>query len=352
MFIRQLKNSVEAYKISSVDTYHFTSIAAFFAIFSIIFSIVFLASPNPIAFASQNQNIFVIAKVNNQAITNIDLINRYNLVLKISKIKFTNKQEKQIVLNQILQKMIDEELQIKEAATIGAPLEQNKLDQSIAEIAQIWGVNPKHIKSFFAKNSLSYDSFLKQMQAQLLWSEVIKKAVAQKVKISQSDIDELLELRKINANIEKFFLSEIFIPNDYKSQEDVVDSKNLAFKLFNELKNGGNFNNFVKQFSRSPTAEFNGEIGWVGDGDVDQKIYQEVIKTKVGNATNPILMTDGYYLFKVSNKQSFSSLTPQDLEQVKNIIFNKKLQLLAKGYLMNLRKNAYVEIDKKGILGI
>ena len=300
--------------------------------------------------ASPKQPVFVIAKIGNQAITNIDLMERYNLILKISKIKFANRQEKQIVLNQILQKMIDEELQIKEAANIGAVLDQKELNESMTDLVKSWNPNNKRIKDFFTKESLSYDGFLKQMQAQLLWSEIIRKAVAQKVKISQSDIDELLELRKINANIEKFFLAELFIPNNYKNQEDVIDSKKLAFKLFNELTNGSNFNNLVKQFSRSPTAEFNGEIGWVGKGDVDQKIYQEVVKTKVGNITKPILMNDGYYLFKVSNKNNFSSLTPQDLEQVRNIIFNKKLQLLAKGYLMNLRKNAYIEIDKKAIL--
>jgi len=320
---------------------------------AILFFITFLISLNfTNGFASSNQAVFVVAKADNQAITNVDLINRYNLVLKISKIKFANKQERQIVLNQILQKMIDEELEIKEASTIGTTLDQDKIDQLVVEFSKSWHIKPKNIKEFFSSNSLSYDSFLRQLQAQILWSEVIKKAVAQKVKINQSDIDELLELRKINANVEKFFLSEIFIPSNYKSQEDVVDSKNLASKLFNELKNGGNFNDFVKQFSRSPTAEFNGEIGWVGDGDVDQKIYQESLKTKIGSVTNPILMTDGYYIFKVTDKRSFSSLTPQDLEQVRNIIFNKKLQLLAKGYLMNLRKNAYIEIDKKAILEI
>ncbi len=187
------------------------------------------------------------------------------------------------------------------------------------------------------------------MQAQLLWSDVVRKAVAPKVKISQSEINELLELRKINTEIDKFFLAEIFIPFDYKNQEDVIDSKELAFKLSNDLQNGKNFTSFVKQFSRSPTAEFNGEIGWVGVGDVDRKIYQAISKAKIGDVTNPILMGDGYYIFKVTNKNSFTTLTEQDLEQVKNVIFNKKLQLLAKGYLMNMRKGAYIEIDKKAI---
>jgi peptidyl-prolyl cis-trans isomerase SurA len=343
VFIRQLKNRIKTYK-TSFSLANYGQVIAL-SLLLLIF--------NPIKIFAHNipsSNVFVIAKVSNRAITNIDLINRYNLVINRSRIKSTTKQERQIILNQILQKMIDEELQIKEADNLHISTDQNQINQSIAQITKDWGKNPKQIQSFFSNNSLSYDNFLRQAQAQLLWSEIVKQVIAPKIKINQFDIDELLELRKINANIQKFFLSEIFIPNDYKNLEDSLDSKNLAFKISNELKNGGNFNDFVKQFSRSPTAEFNGEIGWVGNGDIDPKIYQEVSKTKIANTTNPVLMPDGYYLFKVNDKKSFNSLTNEDLEQVKNIIFNKKLQLLAKGYLMNLRKNAYVEIDRKAIL--
>jgi peptidyl-prolyl cis-trans isomerase SurA len=341
VFINQLKNKIKLCQI--ISNFGRTAFLA-------TFLITFLASLN--TFAASNPQIFVVAKVDNHAITNVDLINRYNLVLKISKIKFANQQERQIVLNQILQKMIDEELQIKEALALEIIVDQKKLDQGVAEISKSWHQNPKQISGFLAKNSLSYDSFIKQMKAQLLWPEIVRKAVSPKIKISQSEINELLELRKINSEIDKFFLSEIFIPSDYKNQEDALDGKELAFKLFNELQNGKNFNNFVKQFSRSPTAEFNGEIGWVGKGDVDNKIYQAVSTTKVGDVTSPVLMRDGYYIFKVNQKNSFSTLTEQDLDQVRNVIFNKKLQLLAKGYLMNLHKNSYIEIDKKALSGL
>jgi peptidyl-prolyl cis-trans isomerase SurA len=263
----------------------------------------------------------------------------------MSKIKIDSKQEKQIVLRQILQKMIDEELQIKEAKNLGISLNQEKSRQVQSEISQGYNKKPEELEGLFRQKSIPYKSFLRQIESQILWSDIVKKTIVPTIKVSQSEIDELLELRKIKTNIDKYFISELFIPFIHKNNNESINSKSLAFKLFNEIEKGKNFNDITRQFSQSPTAEFNGEIGWVGDGDVDDKIYQELVKTKIGKTSRPVLMKDGYYLFKVAKKKSFSTLTKEDKEQINNIIFSQKLQLMAKSRLMDLRKNSYIEID-------
>ena len=315
----------------------------------LILSLIILIAPITNSLAFQNLPISIIAKVDNRVITNIDLMDRYRVVLKMSKIQLIGQQERQIVLNQILQKMIDEELQIKEAETLKIALDEEKFAQAQLEVARNSYKNLQQFISSFDQQSISYPSFAKQLQSQILWSDIIKKVVVPKIKVNQPEVLELLELRKIKTDIEKYFIAEIFIPITYKVDEDYIDSKDLALKLMDELKKGKNFNNIVKQFSRSPTAEFNGEIGWVGSGDVDDRIYNAVSKIKSGEVSNPVLMDDGYYLFKVVKKKTFSTLTAQDSNQIENIIFGKKLQLMAKSHLMDLRKNAYIEIDKKGL---
>lgn len=297
------------------------------------------------SFAAPQGSISVVAKVNNQVITNIDLSNRYKIILKMSKIRANNAAEKRIILNQILQKMIDEELQIIEAKNLGIELDQARFEAAKGELAGDLGQNPKNLENYFRKSGLSYDSFMKQIEAQILWSDIVRGKIVPQVKVGQSEIDELLELRGVKTDIEKYHVSEIFIP----LQNQDVDSKSLAQKLFEELKSGKGFQVIAQQFSRSPTAEFGGEIGWVGKGDIDEKFYSEISKTKVDEVTQPIMSKDGYYLFKINKKQSFNILSEQDNQQLNNIIFNKKMQLLAKGYLMDLKKNAYIEIDEKEI---
>lgn len=297
------------------------------------------------SFSANQSSIVILAKVNNHIITNIDLAERYKLVSGISKVKFNSPQEKQIIFNQLLKTMIDEELQTEEAKAVEVELDQEKFNQGLKDFAKSQNKTVSQFQESLKAKGISYQNFLKEMQSQVLWSQVIRKVVVPKIKVSQSEIDELLELRKIKSDIRKLSISEIYLPFDYKNGSDAIDSKTLAFKLYDELKNGKNFKNIVKQFSRSATAEFDGEIGWVGKGDVDGRIYQSISNLKPGEVSSPVLMDDGYYLFKVNDQKIMSVLTDQDLDQVKNIIFNKKLQLYSKSYLMDIRKKAYIEID-------
>jgi parvulin-like peptidyl-prolyl isomerase len=132
-------------------------LATFFS-FSLLFKI-------PTSTASTSQKVFVIAKVDNQAITNLDLKDRFLVITKMSKVKIDSFLEKQIVLNQILQKMIDEELQIKEAKSLGIGLDQEKFYQVQLEISHSYDKEPAELKKFFQQKSSPYDSFLKQIRS-------------------------------------------------------------------------------------------------------------------------------------------------------------------------------------------
>lgn len=302
------------------------------------------------SFAAQNNSIFVVAKVDNQVITNIDLSNRYKIILKMSKIRVNNAGEKRIILNQVLQKMIDEKLQIIEAKNLGIELDQDRFEALKEDLANDLGLKINGLEDYFKNHGLSYDNFTKQIEAQILWSEIVRVKVMPQVKVGQSEIAELLELRGVKTEVNKYYVSEILIPLQDKNQN--IDGKSLAQKLFNELKSGKDFEIIAKQFSRSPTAEFGGEIGWIGKGDIDEQFYNAISKIKVDEVTEPIVSKDGYYLFKLAKKQSFNILTQQDNDQLTRIISNKKMQLSAKGYLMDLRKSSYVETDEEVLMNL
>jgi peptidyl-prolyl cis-trans isomerase SurA len=316
---------------------------------SLLVLFVFLVLTSTKSVASKS-DIFVLAKINNQIITNIDLINRYKLIVSISKIKFSSQKEKQIIFNQLLNTLVDENLQINEAKNLGINLDQEKFNQSLEQIAKSQNKTITQFKNSFDRKSISYQSFFRQIESQILWSQIIRGVIVPKIKISQSEIDELLEFRKIESNIKKSFLSEIYIPFDYKNGADKIDSKSLVSKLYDEITKGKNFQTIIKQFSKSATAEFNGEIGWVSNLDVDKRISSAIQDLKIGQISQPVLMDDGYYLFKVNDQKTFSTLTDEDLEQIQNIIFNRKLQLASKSYLMQIRKKSYIEVDQKKLL--
>jgi len=316
---------------------------------SIIFSISLLVAPSH-SFSAPKSEVVAVAKVDNQIITNIDLIDRYKFALTTSKITVNSKQESALLLNQLLQKMIDEKLIIEEAKNYEIVTNDEEINDETIKIARDQNKTIEQFKNFFAKNGFSYQVYLEQIKSQILWAKIVNEVIAPKLKANESEIKEAMELRNISPDITQLLLAEIYIPFDYEVNKESIDAKILAKKLAEELRSGKNFKSIVKQFSRSPSSENYGEIGWFGKNDLDPKIYQGVAKIKVGEVSDPVLLNNGYYLFKILDKKIVSNnLSDKDIKVIKGDILSKKLQISARSFMIDLRKKSFVEIGKEKI---
>jgi peptidyl-prolyl cis-trans isomerase SurA len=292
------------------------------------------------SFAATPQKNFIIARVNKKAITHSELLDRYRFVIAVSKMKITEAQDKELLTRQILDKMIDEELIRQEAATLKIEVTPEEITESIDILAAQQKKNVAQFKFFFTNKGLSFDNYLQQIESEILWSKIISELLRSKVKVTEVEIKEFFEQRKFNTNIKKFLISEILILPSQNSEQ-------LAEKLVQELRQGADFKNIVRQFSASLSVENSGEIGWVSQADIDQKIFNAISSLKKDSYSEAIKMADGYRIFKLLDVKIETHIAEQDLTAARNAIFSKKLQTLAKGYAMDLRKKAFVEIAQE-----
>lgn len=281
---------------------------------------------------------FIAAKINNKAITNSEVEDRYRLVLRTSAISVKNEYEKKMLREQIVSKMIDEELIRQESKNLKLEVEPNEIRDAIEIIALQRKQNPAQFKAFFMNNNLSFENYLQQVEAEILWSKIMSEVLRAKVKVTDVEVKEFFEQHKFNTDVRKFLIAEILISNSENAAQ-------FASKLSLELKQGADFINLVRQFSSAISAENNGEIGWVSQADIDVKIYNAISKLTKGNYSTPVLLPDGYHIFKLIDAKVETKIADQDLTAAKNAIYSRKLQILAKGYLMDLKKKVFIEIS-------
>jgi peptidyl-prolyl cis-trans isomerase SurA len=286
---------------------------------------------------------FVVAKINNHIITNLDVTERYNFILLTIGLKIGSVKQKSALINQIINKMIDEELITQESEKLNIKVSAAEIEEVINDLANRQNRSLKDLKNNLAKKNLSFENYRKQIKTDLLWSKIISEVVRPKVKISNLEIRELLEEKNIDSKIDKFFIAQIFIEGTNNSSLEV------AKKLTEELKKGANFTKLVTEFSTFLKKDRfminSGEIGWVEEGDIDVKIYKAIKSLEKNQYTNPILLADGYYIFKLIDKKTVNLTKDADKDYAINAIFNKKIQILAKDYLNDLRKKSFIEIN-------
>lgn len=316
--------------------------------FLVLLSLILMSAQN--ATAQNNQAkfpaVFVIAKINKKVITSLELIDRYRFVVFMSKIKINSAIERRNLLDQIVDKMIDEELIRQEAENLKIEVDPNEVQDAAEHMLHQQKKNLNQFKVSLIEHNLSYVNYLRQIEAEIAWSKIVSETMRNRVKITDFEVNEFFEQHKFSTSISKFLIAEIFIPEGQNSEI-------MAKKLVSELRAGADFGNIVKQFSRdSLTAENGGELGWVSQRDIDAKIYAAISKLKKNEYSDPVPANDGYYIFKVLNTKQETKVEEHDLNAAQNAIFIRKLQTVAKGHLADLRKKAFVEIDRDAIAKI
>jgi peptidyl-prolyl cis-trans isomerase SurA len=314
--------------------------AFLFIIFLSFFSNTTFAAPQKSSSKSNlsEERNFIVAKINNKAITNFELLDRYRFVVVVSKMKIESAQDKKLLLNQVLDKMIDEELIRQDAQNLKFEVNSEEINRSIEIVANQQKKTAAQFKAFFGSNNFSYENYLKQVESEVLWSKIISDVMRSKVKVTEVEVRELFEQHKYSTDVKQFLISEILI----SQSENAVQ---LANKLVIELKQGADFKSVVRQFSNGVSAENDGEIGWVSQRDVDPKIYNAISKLQKNGYSDPVQLADGYHIFKLLDSKTQTKIADQDMNAARNMIFGRKLQSVAKGYMMDLRKKAFIETN-------
>ena len=246
-----------------------------------------------------NNIVDIAAVVNDDIITTIDLKNRINLTIILSNLP--NKEEiKGQLSKQILNSLVEENLKIQEANRIGLFVTGEEIQKGISRLERINNYKSGELFSKFEEKGIPAETIINQIKSNLSWEKVIINTIAQRVIITDKQIDEEYDLIAQNAGQPEYFLSEISLSFlNFSSKEE---TKNNLFNVYNRVNNN-NFTNLAQQFSHGSTASSGGNLGWIRENMLSDT-FKKSIKTLTVNAvTKPLESSSGYHIFLLKNKR-------------------------------------------------
>ncbi len=312
--------------------------------YSLLITVFLFLLPFQIKAKDQEMQDFVVVKVNNKIITNSEIQARIRYVIKSTKIKIVDNFEREMLHGQVVDKMIEEELIRQEAQKLNVTAPDDEIESALEITALHRKNNVAQFRFFLQENKMPLNYFNKYLEAEILWSKIVADNFSSKIKVTDLEIEELLEQGKSRVDGRLFLLAEIVIGKNMLQNNGTNNALEFSQKIFSDLVRGADFKELVRQFSASINAQNNGEIGWVTQGDIDPKIYQAINNLPKNSYSKPILLADGYHIFKVLDNRVEKFLDSKEADMARNFIFRNKLKNYAKGYLMDVRKKAFIEI--------
>ena len=266
--------------------------------------------------------VVIIAKIENEIITNIDIEkeNRYLLALNPSL-----RSIEQNKLLKIAKRSIEKEIIKKIEVSKYYKIEDD--NTYFNEIFKDFykGLNLKtedELKKYLLNYNLDLKEVKNKIKIEALWNEMIYTKFK-----NQIDIDELKLRDKLKKKIStkkdnySYLLYEIIFSSKKKEE---IDKK---YKIIKNSINEIGFKKTANLYSETDSSKRNGKSGWVDENQLSKIIQKQLSSIKKGEFTKIISVTGGSLILKIEDKKKIENNLNFEDELKKTISFERIRQL-------------------------
>merc|ERR1711969_106644 len=250
------------------------------------------------------------AVVNGFVITQTDIDQRVALLLAANE-RPVSEQEMIRVRMQVLRNLIDETLQIQAALSQEIEVSQAEVDQTYARVAaQNFGQEPGKMDDYLASIGSSPAALKRQITGELAWNNLLRRNVAPFVNISTDEVNEMIERMEASRGTEEYRLGEIYLSATPETSSAVEDN---ARKIVEQLRQGGSFVAYARQFSEASTAAVGGDLGWIQLPQLkNEQLEQVASEMTPGQLVGPIAIPGGYSILYLIDRRQVLMADPRD----------------------------------------
>jgi len=276
----------------------------------------------------------VVVMVDGEPITALDIEQRAKFI-QMSTQKAPGRKE-------VLDGLIDEILEIREAKKFGINVPNAEVDNAFANIGSRMGADPAKLTQMLVKGGAGAETLKHRLKAELAWNALVKGRFKSSLEIADSDIEAQLDLHKPEDKNEvgyEYVLRPVLFVVARGSPDTAFEARK---KEADALRT-----RFLTCAEGIPFARALREVA-VRDqvtklsADLPQALRDILDKTDVGHLTPPEQTAEGVQMFALCSKKENKSETPGRRE-VREEMFQQKFSAQAKRYLAQIRREAMIE---------
>ncbi|WP_205958273.1 peptidylprolyl isomerase [Qipengyuania sediminis] len=249
------------------------------------------------------------AVVNGQVLTGTDIDQRLALLIAANKGVQPTPEELTRLRAQVLRNLIDEALQIQEARNQKIEVTPAEVDAGYARVAaQNFGQEPARMDAYLRSIGSSPASLKRQIEGELAWQRLLRRNVAPFVNVSNDEVNDLLQRLEASRGSEEYRVGEIYLAATPDNRTQVEAN---ARRIVEQLKKGGSFVAYARQFSEASTAAVGGDLGWVRLETLPAEMADVARQMQVGQLVGPFAIPGGFSILYLIDKRQVLAADPR-----------------------------------------
>ena len=285
--------------------------------------------------------IYIKYKIGDQIITNFDIENEIkNLIFFRPNLEKLSKDELNKIAKNTLIREIIKNTEIRKAFTnINSIDLEKKVKQRLFAYKKV--KNEDELIQILKKDNINYKEVVEKVKYETLWNELIFQKFNKSVKIDKDYLSKQLKAKIYKNRKFEYNLSEILFEVD--NNENVIKKNDEILK---SIKKYG-FKASASKYSISNSASVGGNIGWVKETVLSNKIVNKLDKLNIDGITKPIKYPNGFLILMINDKKEIKKEINFDEELNEFIKFekNKQLNQFSQLYYKRLKQNTIINAN-------
>lgn len=299
----------------------------------------------------------VAAKVNDRVITVGEFNKNVALIKKIfeaqsgsdiwTKDAGDGKTFEQAIREQILEKMITDELILQEAEKAELKVDQKQIEAQYQSVKNTILGNKVEYEKFKKDNGITEEFLKEQLKKDYLVFEYRNKynkehPITDKVALEYYDKNKsLYEVDQVRAS--HILIKTVDDAMKPLSEDKVKEAESNIKEVLVRAKNGEDFSKLASQFSQDPgSAKIGGDLGFFGKGQMVKEFEETAFAMKPGEISEVVKTQYGYHIIKVTDKKKES----KSFEDVKDSLKAKMEEEAYNKHIEKLKEKAKIEQNK------
>lgn len=262
---------------------------------AVIIAIICVANLGFIAKANA-QEWRIVASVNGDVITSVDLYERLRLAVATSGLPPSQRVFASLQ-PQVLSTMINERLRYQQAQNAGIIVNDSEISKAIADLEKQNKNPPGSFYKFLEIKEIPVQVAQEQFRAQIAWTKYVMSRIRPSIKVTDEEAREEVNRTMGKESYTEWQVSRIFLP--VSEAGDEIRVKKLINQISDDIIGGANFSALAQQISTTTSRYLPSERVWLQEGEVDIEIEKTLFAMKKYEISEPIRAKDGYHIIKI-----------------------------------------------------
>lgn len=271
------------------------------------------------------------------AIVNQELVTAAELNARVARVKDDAARQRATLppedqlRREILDALIEERVQLTHARESGQRIDESELDRAVNNVAVQNQITMAQLRERLRREGIDYARFRTNVRDQLLTERVREREVQARIRVTDADVDALLEQRRAAASATaEYNIAQILVSvPEGASAADTAARRERAEAAQKRIQAGESFEVVAREISEDANRASGGVIGMRAAERLPDVFVETVRPLKPGEVAPALLRTGaGFHLLKLVDKRDGDAFRIQQT-RARHILLRPSAQLTA-----------------------